>query len=134
MDGTGARPPPASRPWPAQPLRPPVVVPDVLRQLARQVMCMFYDPVYLVLVEALVRHQCLKEDDIGDVVGLNRKLVAREMAYLATEKIVLARQMLDASLPADSPDAQRLFTYWSVDYEQVREAQKVALRWHCFRA
>jgi hypothetical protein len=51
------------------------VVPEPLKKLTRMVTNSFYEPLFVVVVEYLLQHQCACEEDIITGTGLNKTLV-----------------------------------------------------------
>ncbi|XP_062512898.1 general transcription factor IIE subunit 1-like [Corticium candelabrum] len=63
-------------------------VPDVLKRLARVVARAFYTHVDVVIVDALVHHTCVKEEDLLDLLFLDKRILSRSLISLKKDKLV----------------------------------------------
>jgi len=61
---------------------------EALRLLVQHVLRAFYEPRFTVVMDQLVRHMVLKDDDLAGRMGLALKELGKVMAVLENDKLV----------------------------------------------
>jgi transcription initiation factor TFIIE subunit alpha len=64
------------------------VIPDDLKKLARLVVRGFYSREDVLIIDMLVRHHCMREDDVSTLLKFDKKLVRAKMSVLKRDKLV----------------------------------------------
>ncbi|XP_065910488.1 general transcription factor IIE subunit 1-like isoform X2 [Dysidea avara] len=67
-------------------------VPKQLHTLARVIARMFYQPDHIAIIDVLVHHQCIKEEDLLELLLLDGKQLRQALNYLKKDKVVRSIQ------------------------------------------
>uniref|UniRef100_T1J924 General transcription factor IIE subunit 1 n=1 Tax=Strigamia maritima TaxID=126957 RepID=T1J924_STRMM len=70
-------------------------VPSCLKRLARMVVRGFYSMEYRLIIEMLVRHPCIKEDDLVDLLKFERKQLRTYIAQLKLDQFIKVRLKME---------------------------------------
>ena len=89
-------------------------VPDILKRLALTVVKSFYETEHSAIVNLLVKHTCVKEDDLSDLLKFDKKQLRNILARLKNDKLV--KQRVYKGKQADT-GATLTFNYFFIDYK-----------------
>ena len=89
-------------------------VPDMLKHLVLTVVRSFYETEHTVVVNLLVKHTCVKEDDLSDLLKFDKKQLRNILARLKNDKLV--KQRVYKTKQADT-GATITFNYFFIDYK-----------------
>ena len=89
-------------------------VPDILKRLALTVVKSFYETEHTAIVNLLVKHTCVKEDDLSDLLKFDKKQLRNILARLKNDKLV--KQRVYKGKQADT-GATITFNYFFIDYK-----------------
>lgn len=92
-------------------------IPEVLKTLAMKVVRAFYSDEASVVMTLLIRHFCLKEEDIVLLMQLPQKMIKSALNALEADHLVRSKQDVDIVISLAAPT--RKCTYWYIDYEAV---------------
>jgi len=70
-------------------------IPSSLKQLARLVVRGFYDIEYSLIVDMLVRYHCMREDDLGDLLKFDKKMLRAKLATLKIDKFIVVKLKIE---------------------------------------
>jgi len=91
--------PAASSGGPAPPPQPPTEylneVPSSLKQLARIVVRGFYGVEDALIIDMLVRHPCMREDDVAGLLKFDKKMLRARMTSLKNDKFLQVKQRIE---------------------------------------
>ncbi|UYV61113.1 GTF2E1 [Cordylochernes scorpioides] len=88
-------------------------VPTALKRLVRLIMRAFYSQEQATLVDYLIRYPCIKEDDLVELLKLDRKQLRSAMALLKDDHFVKIRQRMETG-PDGKANRQ---TYYYIHYK-----------------
>ena len=66
-------------------------VPDGLKRLVKLVISAFYAPELVNIVSALMKHQCVREDALADLLLFDRKQLRQAISTMRYDKLIHAR-------------------------------------------
>lgn len=89
-------------------------VPDILKRLALTVVKSFYETEHTGIVNLLVKHTCVKEDDLSDLLKFDKKQLRNILGRLKNDKLV--KQRVYKGKQADT-GATITFNYFFIDYK-----------------
>lgn len=89
-------------------------VPDILKRLALTVVKSFYETEHAAIVNLLVKHTCVKEDDLSDLLKFDKKQLRNVLARLKNDKLV--KQRVYKGKQADT-GSTLTFNYFFIDYK-----------------
>ncbi|CAG0913049.1 unnamed protein product [Notodromas monacha] len=98
-------------------------VPTALKQLARLVSRGFYSIEDSLIVDILVRNPCMKEDDICDLLKLEKKQLRARIATLKNDRFIQVRLKVETG---QDGKAQRV-NYYYVNYKSLVNVVKYKL-------
>jgi len=70
-------------------------VPSSLKQLARLVVRGFYGMEDALIIDMLVRHPCMREDDVAGLLKFDKKMLRARMTILKNDKFLQAKQRIE---------------------------------------
>ncbi|KAG1663621.1 General transcription factor IIE subunit 1 [Nymphon striatum] len=73
-------------------------IPQALKQLARLVIRGFYTIEHSILVDMLIRHPCMKEDDIVELVKFERKQLRALISGLKSDRFIKVRLRMETGI------------------------------------
>lgn len=91
-----------------------IEVPDILKRLALTVVKSFYETEHSAIVNLLVKHTCVKEDDLSDLLKFEKKQLRNVLARLKNDKLV--KQRVYKGKQADTGNTIA-FNYFFIDYK-----------------
>jgi transcription initiation factor TFIIE subunit alpha len=89
-------------------------VPNILKRLALTVVKSFYETEHTAIVNLLVKHTCVKEDDLSDLLKFDKKQLRNVLARLKNDKLV--KQRVYKGKQADT-GLTLTFNYYFIDYK-----------------
>ena len=89
-------------------------VPSSLKQLARLVARGFYSIEDCLIIDMLVRHSCMKEDDICDLLKFEKKMLRGRMSVLKNDKFVQLRLKAET----DAEGRTQKFNCYYINYKR----------------
>ncbi len=89
-------------------------VPDILKRLALTVVKSFYETEHTAVLNLLVKHTCVKEDDLSDLLKFDKKQLRNVLARLKNDKLV--KQRVYKGKQADT-GATITFNYFFIDFK-----------------
>ena len=89
-------------------------VPDILKHLVLTVARSFYETEHMVVVNLLVKHTCVKEDDLSELLKFDKKQLRNITARLRNDKLV--QQRVYKTKQADT-GVTVTFNYLFIDYK-----------------
>ncbi|KAL6300958.1 TFIIE alpha subunit-domain-containing protein [Sparassis latifolia] len=87
---------------------------ETLRLLVQHVARAFYEPKYVVVLDQLVRHPVLKDDDLAGRMGLQLKELNKVMAVLDNDKLVRVHRQNELKEGAQRSVGKQ---YYYIDYQ-----------------
>lgn len=87
---------------------------EVLKLLVQRAARGFYEPKYTIVLDQLVRHRVLKEDDLAGRLGLQLKELSKIMAVLYADKLVKVFRQNELKEGATRAQARQ---YYYIDYQ-----------------
>lgn len=106
----------AATPGTAPPVQAMVtVIPDDLKKLARLVVRGFYSREDILIIDMLVRHHCMREDDLSNLLKFDKKLVRAKMAGLKKDKLVQEKQRMETR--TDDPSKVEKMNCYFINYK-----------------
>ncbi|KAF3353812.1 hypothetical protein VdG1_07995 [Verticillium dahliae VDG1] len=96
---------------------------DMAKTLVRQVVRAFYDNNYVLVIDALIIHSALKDEDLRFMLGMNTKEVHRLCGKLREDRFVTSYTRPEQS---NNPEQKRPINkqYYFIDYRQAIDAIK----------
>lgn len=88
---------------------------ETLRLLVQHVLRAFYEPKYTVVMDQLVRHPVLKDDDLAGRMGLQLKELNKVMVVLENDKLVKVHRQNELKEGAQRSVGRQ---YYYIDYQQ----------------
>eukprot|EP00126_Sphaerothecum_destruens_P001728 Sdes_comp15143_c0_seq1m3954 len=100
-------------------------VPKILKDLAKYVVRAFYGPEYQVIIDILVRQNCIKEEAIIQLTKLDKKQVRHSLAVLRNDKLLKSESRQESK----NQDERRTFPfmYWYIDFKVFVNVTKYRL-------
>ncbi|XP_039258316.2 general transcription factor IIE subunit 1-like [Styela clava] len=90
-------------------------VPDALQRLIRYVARGFYGLEHGLVIDVLVRNACVKEDDIQELLKMDKKQLRAMLVFLKNDKILKARLCVETQ-----PDGNVLrHNYYYINYRSI---------------
>ncbi len=90
-------------------------IPDELKRLARLVVRGFYSREDVLIIDMLVRHHCMREDDLSALLKFDKKLVRAKMAGLKKDKLVQEKQRME--MRTDDPSKVEKMNCYFIGYK-----------------
>ncbi|KIJ36371.1 hypothetical protein M422DRAFT_782278 [Sphaerobolus stellatus SS14] len=87
---------------------------EILKSLVQQVLRAFYEPKHVIVMDQLVRHPVLKEDELAGRVGLQLKELSKITAKLQTDKLLKIYRQNELKEGATRAQARQ---YFYIDYQ-----------------
>ncbi|KAK2073666.1 hypothetical protein P8C59_007929 [Phyllachora maydis] len=100
---------------------------DLAQVLVRQVVRAFYPTPEILVVEALVMHSCLRDDDLAYLMKMNSKDLHKLCAGLAAQRFLVVAARQEQVENKTRPISR---TYYYIDYRQAVDA----IKWRWFRS
>ena len=91
------------------------VIPDDLKKLARLVVRGFYAREDILIIDMLVRHHCMREDDISNLLKFDKKLVRAKVASLKKDKLIQEKQRMETR--TDDPSKVEKMNCYFINYK-----------------
>ena len=91
------------------------VIPDDLKKLARLVVRGFYSREDILIIDMLVRHHCMREDDISNLLKFDKKLVRAKVAGLKKDKLIQEKQRMETR--TDDPSKVEKMNCYFINYK-----------------
>ena len=91
------------------------VIPDDLKKLARLVVRGFYSREDILIIDMLVRHHCMREDDISHLLKFDKKLVRAKVAGLKKDKLIQEKQRMETR--TDDPSKVEKMNCYFINYK-----------------
>ena len=91
------------------------VIPDDLKKLARLVVRGFYAREDILIIDMLVRHHCMREDDISNLLKFDKKLVRAKVASLKKDKLIQEKQRMETR--TDDPTKVEKMNCYFINYK-----------------
>ena len=91
------------------------VIPDDLKKLARLVVRGFYSREDILIIDMLVRHHCMREDDISNLLKFDKKLVRAKVAGLKKDKLIQEKQRMETR--TDDPTKVEKMNCYFINYK-----------------
>ena len=91
------------------------VIPDDLKKLARFVVRGFYTREDVLIIDMLVRHHCMREDDLSSLLKFDKKLVRAKIAGLKKDKLVQEKQRMETR--SDDPSKVEKMNCYFINYK-----------------
>ncbi len=91
------------------------VIPDDLKKLARFVARGFYSREDVLIIDLLVRHHCIREDDISSLLKFDKKLVRAKIAGLKKDRLVHEKSRMETK--ADDPTKVEKMNCYFINYK-----------------
>ena len=91
------------------------VIPDDLKKLARIVVRGFYSREDILIIDMLVRHHCMREDDLANLLKFDKKLVRAKIAGLKKDKLVQEKQRMETR--TDDPSKVEKMNCYFINYK-----------------
>lgn len=89
-------------------------VPDILKRLVLTVVKSFYETEHTAIVNLLVKHTCVKEDDLSDLLKFDKKQLRNMLTRLRNDKLI--KQRVYKGKQTDT-GATITFNYFFIDYK-----------------
>jgi transcription initiation factor IIE alpha subunit len=91
---------------------------SLLEDLVRYVARAFYSPTHIVLLDALVRHPYIKDEELASKLGLPQKSTRKELSELKKDCLVQCETRSEKQQSGHSHQ----FLYWFIDYKMFIES------------
>ncbi|CAG5128331.1 unnamed protein product [Candidula unifasciata] len=91
---------------------PLTVVPEQLKRLVRLIVRGFYSVEHAVVIDMLVRHPCIKEDDLAELLKLERKHLRSVLNALKMDKFLKSRMRVET----DEEGRTTRHTFYFINY------------------
>ncbi|XP_005097103.1 general transcription factor IIE subunit 1 [Aplysia californica] len=88
------------------------VVPEDLKRLVRLIVRGFYTMEHAVVIDMLVRHPCVKEDDLGELIKYDKKHLRSILNMLKIDKFLKSRMRVET----DAEGRTTRHTYYFINY------------------
>lgn len=88
-------------------------VPDILKRLVLTVVKTFYETEHAAITNLLVKHTCIKEDDLSDLMKFDKKQLRNVLAKLKNDKLVKQRVYKGK----EDDGSTITFNYFFIDYK-----------------
>lgn len=72
-------------------------VPGALKRLARYIVRGFYGPEHAIIIDMLVRNPCVKEDDLLELLKLERKQLRASLNTLKIDRFIKSRMKVETA-------------------------------------
>ncbi len=84
---------------PAVPSTPDVLteVPEALKKLVRYIIRAFYETEHHLIIDLLVHHACIREEDLLELIKLDQKQLRSAINTLKSDKFVKSRMMMETT-------------------------------------
>ena len=89
-------------------------VPPILKRLARVIVKAFYETEHGAIINLLVKHTCVKEDDMCELLKVDKKQLRAVLARLKNDKLI--KQRVFKEKQADT-GTTTTFNYFFIDYK-----------------
>ena len=89
-------------------------VPPILKRLARVIVKSFYETEHAAIINLLVKHTCVKEDDMFELLKFDKKQLRTVLARLKNDKLI--KQRVFKEKQADTGNTIT-FNYFFIDYK-----------------
>lgn len=89
-------------------------VPHILKRLARVIVKSFYDTEHAAIINLLVKHTCVKEEDMLELLKFDKKQLRTVLARLKNDKLI--KQRVFKEKQADTGNTVTL-NYFFIDYK-----------------
>eukprot|EP00047_Mylnosiga_fluctuans_P010208 m.15201 g.15201 ORF g.15201 m.15201 type:complete len:407 (+) comp3008_c0_seq1:3-1223(+) len=93
--------------------------PAALHELARAVCHAFYDAEACAIVEILLKHKCVKEADLVEILELDSKTTTQALLRLEKDKLAHRKKCAEPGGLADATGAIPVFDYWFIHFKQM---------------
>ena len=91
------------------------VIPDDLKKLAQLVVRGFYSREDILIIDMLVRHHCMREDDMSNLLKFDKKLVRAKIAGLKKDKLIQEKQRMETR--TDDPTKVEKMNCYFINYK-----------------
>ena len=91
------------------------VIPDDLKKLARLVVRGFYSREDTLIIDMLVRHHCMREEDLSSLLKFDKKLVRSKVAGLKKDKLIQEKQRMETR--SDDPSKVEKMNCYFINYK-----------------
>lgn len=91
------------------------VIPDDLKKLARLVVRGFYSREDILIIDMLVRHHCMREDDLSNLLKFDKKLVRAKISTLKKDRLVQEKQRMESRV--DDPSKVEKMNCYFINYK-----------------
>jgi len=91
------------------------VIPDELKKLARLVVRGFYSREDILIIDMLVRHHCMREEDMGNLLKFDKKLIRAKIAGLKKDKLIQEKPRMESR--ADDPTKVEKMNCYFINYK-----------------
>ncbi|XP_065835354.1 general transcription factor IIE subunit 1-like [Oscarella lobularis] len=99
-------------------------VPDLLKRLARIVVRAFYSKEDTIVLDALVRHVCVKEDDLSELLYMEKRALRQSLVHLKKDKLIKSMNRTETFSPEEKPQK---VSYFFINYRSFVNAVKYKL-------
>ena len=98
-------------------------VPEALKRLVRYVIRGFYSIEHAIIIDMLVHHPCIKEDDLCELIKFERKVLRGLINTLKSDKFVKSKVRIETS----TDGKQSHHTYYFINYSSFVNVVKYKL-------
>merc|ERR1712083_766920 len=91
------------------------VIPDDLKKLARLVVRGFYSREDILIIDMLVRHHCMREDDLSNLLKFDKKLIRAKIAGLKKDKLIQEKPRMETR--SDDPTKVEKMNCYFINYK-----------------
>lgn len=99
---------------------------DIAKTLIRCVMRAFYSTQEILIIDALVQHSCLRDDDLGHLMKLGNKDLHKACAGLRDARFLVVHTRPELQAGKTRPQNK---TYYYIDYRQTIDA----IKWRVYK-
>jgi len=91
------------------------VIPDELKKLARLVVRGFYNKEDILMIDMLVRHHCMREEDMANLLKFDKKLIRARIAGLKKDKLIQEKPRMETR--SDDPTKVEKMNCYFINYK-----------------